>query len=441
VDGLLGELAALATERADETQVPGVAIGVLREARAETTGVGVADVRTGRAVGPDTVFSIASITKTMTATLLASLVDRGRLDLEAPVRRYAPEFALADTAAAARVTVRHLLTHTGGWLGEDLPGPFDGDDALDRAAAACASLPQLTPPGALFSYNNAGFAVAGRVVEAASGRGYEAEARELLFRPLGMSRTDFTPPDDADVAAEHTVRDGAPSAIEPWSVSRSGRPIGGVRSTVRDLLAYARLQLDGARGVLSPERAAELTRPRVPRGNPGASMGLAWFVDERGGRRLVSHGGATVTHMSLLTLVPDAEAALIVLTNGARGAGVAAAVTARFLERLGMPTKADPRPIPMTAETLREYAGRYEWPTSDLELSPDGDALILRLVWKGSVAVRPPVAPMRLGLAREDGVVCLDGPQRGVEGDFIRDAGGRIRFFRWAFRARPRVTS
>jgi len=441
VDTVLADLAALAEERAREAQVPGVAIGLLTGDRSEATGVGVADVRRGRPVGPDTVFAIASITKTMTATALASLADRGRVDLDAPVHRYAPEFALADREAASRVTVRHLLTHTGGWLGEDPPGPFDGPDALARASASGARLPQLTRPGELFSYNNAGFAVAGRVVEAAGGRPYEDEIRDLLLGPLAMTRTDFTAPADDDVAAEHTVRDGVPAVIEPWSVARSGRAIGGARSTARDLLAYARLQLRGARGVLSAERARELVTPRFSRGTPGANVALAWLVDRHGGVDLVSHGGATVTHMSTLVIVPDRQAALVSLTNGANGIAVNEALRFRFLEHLGIDVHAgEPELLALPRDALAEYAGRYEWPTSDIELAVDGDGLLMRLTWKGYVAARPPMPPFRLAFVGRDAVTRRDAASRAPLGDFIRDPSGRVRFFRWFLRARPRVS-
>src|SRR3989441_13126523 len=115
------------------------------------------------------------------------LVERGALDLDAPVRRYLPEFRLRDEDAAKRATLRHLVTHPGGWLGDCFADFGKGDDALARYVAAMADLEQLTPIGEVWHYSNSSFAVLGRLVEIATGKTYEAAVRELLFIPLGMS--------------------------------------------------------------------------------------------------------------------------------------------------------------------------------------------------------------------------------------------------------------
>ena len=95
------------------------------------------------------------------------LVEEGKVDLDAPVRRYLPGFAVADSAASAAVTVRQLLNHTSGWLGDDIQDFGRGDDALARYVASMTRLPQLSPPGAVFAYNNAGLVVAGGPLGAA----------------------------------------------------------------------------------------------------------------------------------------------------------------------------------------------------------------------------------------------------------------------------------
>src|SRR5207244_1574033 len=104
-------------------------------------------------VDADTLFQIASITKTMTATVIMRLVERGVLDLDAPVRRYLPEFKLRDDDVAKRATLRHLVTHTGGWLGDCFADFGKGDDALALYVAAMAELEQLTPLGEIWHYS------------------------------------------------------------------------------------------------------------------------------------------------------------------------------------------------------------------------------------------------------------------------------------------------
>src|SRR5262249_27747150 len=121
------------------------------------------------------------------------LVEQGVLELEAPVRRYLPDLRLSDAEVAERLTLRHLLTHTAGFVGDFFEDTGPGDDALQRYVSGIADLPQLVPLGTLFSYCNSGFAIAGRVIEMVCGKTYEQAARELVLEPLGMQHTFFFP--------------------------------------------------------------------------------------------------------------------------------------------------------------------------------------------------------------------------------------------------------
>src|SRR3979411_867289 len=172
--------------------VPGVAIGVLHDGDEDIAAYGVTNLEHPLPVDADTLFQIASVTKTMTATVIMRLVERGALDLDAPVRRYIPAFRLRDAAAQERATVRHLVTHTGGWLGDCFADFGNGDDALERYVTAMAELEQITPLGEIWHYSNSSFALLGRLIEVATGKTYEEATRELLFLPLGMTRSCFS---------------------------------------------------------------------------------------------------------------------------------------------------------------------------------------------------------------------------------------------------------
>jgi CubicO group peptidase (beta-lactamase class C family) len=136
-------------------QVPGVALGVWWQGREHLRGFGVTNVDHPLPVDADTLFRIGSTTKTFTATAMMRLVEQGRVDLRAPVRTYLPDLALSDEAVANSVTVRQLMNHSAGWLGDDYGDFGRGDDALARYVAAMKHLPQLTPLGQVFAYNNA----------------------------------------------------------------------------------------------------------------------------------------------------------------------------------------------------------------------------------------------------------------------------------------------
>jgi CubicO group peptidase (beta-lactamase class C family) len=142
-------------------------------------------------VDGDTVFRIGSTTKTFTGTTMMRLVEQGKVDLDAPVRHYIPDFAVADPSVSADVTVRQLLNHTSGWNGDDVQDFGRGDDALARYVSSMKQLPQLTPRGSVFAYNNSGLVAAGRIIELVNGTTYEAAVQSLLLDPLQLSRTHY----------------------------------------------------------------------------------------------------------------------------------------------------------------------------------------------------------------------------------------------------------
>lgn len=172
-------------------RVPGVSIGVHYDEEDHTAGFGITNVNHPLPVTEDTLFQIGSTSKTVCATAAMRLVEQGKLDLDRPIRAYLPGLTLADETVAANVTLRHLFNHTGGWVGDFFEDSGAGDDALAKISANMAHLAQLTPLGEVFSYNNAGFYLAGRVIETVAGKPYEAVARELVLEPLGMSRSFF----------------------------------------------------------------------------------------------------------------------------------------------------------------------------------------------------------------------------------------------------------
>src|SRR4051794_31913333 len=153
--------------------VPGVAVGAYWHGREHMRGFGVTNVDHPRPVDADTLFRIGSTTKTFTATAMMRLVEQSKVDLAAPARSYLPDLKLADEAAAKSVTVRQLLNHSTGWLGDNYGGFGRGDDALARYVSSMQQLPQLTPPGQVLAYNNAAIVVAGRIIETLTGKPYE----------------------------------------------------------------------------------------------------------------------------------------------------------------------------------------------------------------------------------------------------------------------------
>ena len=182
-----------------EHHVPGVALGVLRDGRSTVRGFGITSIDDPLPVTADTIFPLASISKTVTATAMMRLVEQGKVDLRAPVRKYLPDFRVQDEAASRDVTIWHLLTHTSGWEGQ-LSATDRGDETLARFVAELSTNMQLAPPGAAWSYNNAGFGVAGRVIEAITGR--HSATRSTISC---SSRSDFHAPSRASATSSRTA--------------------------------------------------------------------------------------------------------------------------------------------------------------------------------------------------------------------------------------------
>jgi len=438
----------------DRLHVPGVAIGIVDGDAEHSAGFGVTNIEHPLPVDADTLFQIGSTTKTVTATVAMRLVEQGRIDLDVPIRTYLPDLRLADEHVAANVTLRHLFNHTGGWAGDYFDDMGNGDDALAQIVARLPALPQLTPLGAVWSYNNAGFYLAGRVLEVVAGKPFEDVARELVLEPLGMDHSFFFPGDIMTyrfaVGHENSFESGEPpvSVARPWPLARTAHPAGGISSTVRDQLRYARFHMsdgtapDGTR-LLTRESLAQMQTPNVPAAN-GEFLGITWFIRDVDGTRIVRHGGATHGQLSAFVIVPARRFAITVLTNASRGGELNKEIVQLALhEFLGLDEQ-DPAPLDAPADQLAPYAGRYESLASLIDLSIRDDALVLQLTPRGGFPTKdsppsPAPPPTRLALIGEDQVIALDEPFKGTRGELLRDPGGRIAWLRIGGRVNRRT--
>jgi CubicO group peptidase (beta-lactamase class C family) len=433
-------------------QVPGVAVGIVDGDAEHIAGFGVTSVDHPLPVDGDTLFQIGSTTKTVTGTVAMRLVEQGRLNLDAPIRAYLPELRLADEATAAGVTLRHLFSHTGGWVGDYFDDSGNGDDALARIVERMVELPQITPLGAIWSYNNAGFYLAGRAIEVAAGKPYEAVVEELVLGPLGMSKSFFFAADAIThrVAVGHQSPyegTGAPKVLRPWALARAAHAAGGIASSARDQLRYARFHMgdgttvDGTR-LLTPESVALMQAPFAPAAS-GEFSGVTWFMRDAGGVRLVRHGGATNGQLSAFVMAPARRFAITVLTNANRGGELNREIVGWALrEYLGI-DEHPPTPLALTQEQLAEYAGRYSAALDDIALTPNDGALTMQYTPKGGFPEKdspapPAPPPMRLALCEGDRAVVLDGPMRDTFGEFLRDPDGTIVWLRFGGRIHAR---
>ena len=441
-------LSETARESLERFGVPGAAIGIEHDGAEAVAGWGVTSLENPLDVDADTLFQIGSITKTVTGTIAMYLVEQGALDLDAPVRRYLPGLRLADEDVAERVTMRHLLTHTGGWFGDHFADPSRGDDALERIVAEVAGLPQLAPLGEIWSYCNSGFYIAGRVLEVLTGKPYEAAARELVFEPLGMTSSVFFPEDvlSRRFAVGHREEEEQTVVARPWALARAASAAGGIVTNVGDLLRYARFHLGREPGPLGAEAIARLREPQVETDEPGRRMALTWFVSDLEGVVFAEHGGGTNGQQSFFSIAPEAGFALAIVTNHAPGGSRLIRAVSRLALQLYLGVEErDPEPLELAPDQLPEYAGRYTNPFADADVRLEEGRLVAHTIFKAGFPTKdspplPPEPPAPLAFYDADRVFVPEGTFEGTRGDFVRDGEGRIAWFRWGGRlfAMPR---
>jgi CubicO group peptidase (beta-lactamase class C family) len=436
--------------------IPGAGLGVWHRGREYVRGFGVTNVDTGDPVTADTVFRIASTTKTFTATAIMRLVERGLISLDRPVRAYLPDFATSDPSVAARVTVRQLLNHSAGWQGDYFEDTGQGDDALARYVAGMPKVPQLTPLGEVFSYNNAAIGVAGRIIEVVTGKPYETAARELVVDPLGLAHTRFfrSELDGFSVAASHNIVDGKP-VVEPSfdAMPRALRPVGGLISSARDQLRYARYHL-GHRGLphLLSERG-RLAMQAHP--GPGGTLfvelngvGVSWMLrPTTQGPTVVQHGGDWSGQHSGFLFVPKRDFAITLLTNSESGPLLLAELFADdwALQELAGVNNLPAVPRELPPRRLAEYVGTYVSQQIGLDGKPEDLGLDITADGGQLAAGVDGQNLFRFAFYRKDFFLALnpDGSPTHTRANFVRGTNGHVEWLRYGgrlFRLHPTGT-
>jgi CubicO group peptidase (beta-lactamase class C family) len=399
-----------------------------------TVAAGVLNLATGAPVRADSVFHIGSITKPFVATAVMRLVEDGRLDLDAPVRDVLPELVLGDPVSASGVSLRHLLTHTSGIDGDVFIDTGRGDDCVERYVAVLADVAQNTPLGATWSYCNSGYSLIGRVLERVTGTVWDEAVRELVCKPLGLADT-VTLPEDVllrSAAVGHMLDEaGHLVPVRQWNLTRSIGPAGLISSTVADLLAFARLHLDGGADLLTPK---SLTQMQAPQARVDAkywisdTWGLGWARPVWEGHQLVGHDGSTIGQQAHLMLLPSAGLAVTLLTNRRTPHLYEDLVGEVFYELAGVRMPARPEPPSPPLDLLpTEHQGRYERAGQRIEVLVRDGAAVLRVTATGKLAeyIQDPVEelPMR-AVAPDVYLVPLTGTANWIAVTFYRLADG-----------------
>ena len=452
---------AIVDKAAADGSVVGASVAVLHDGAVSTGVTGLLNKRTGVDVTSDSVFQIGSITKVWTATMIMQHVEAGAVDLDAPVTTYLPGWRVADPEVTERVTVRHLLTHTSGIDGDHFHDTGRGDDCLEKYAASCATLGQTHALGETLSYCNTGYSLLGRMLELLDDAVWDAILKQRLIVPLGLKQT-MTLPEEAllhRAAVGHVGLPGAdPGRAPAWMLQRSAGPAGLICATATDVLAFAKLHLDGGvagdgQRLLAAESVAAMQQPQAEVPDPhtlGADQwGLGWFLLDWDGTRLCGHDGGTLGQSALLRVLPEAGLAVCVLMNGGRSPAVfaRAVLDGVFvpLAGVGPPPKPSPPDVDPVID-LDRFVGTYERLSCRIDVArndADPSALTLTQTMTGELAKLVKTPPQVFDLTPLDGDglfrASMSGLPEPITAVFYGDRDGAPRFVHLGARANPRV--
>lgn len=281
------------------------------------TAIVCADVDAPRPLTEETAFEIGSISKTMTALLLARFIEEGTLALTDPVAEHLPPDVVVPSFGDEPLLLSHLVTHTAGL--PSIPPLMDVSDTLDPYAElteaqvldSLAEVELQVAPGTQWAYSNFGFMLLSYIVTRHAEEDFEPLLRETILDPLGMDGAFIvSAPEGVEVAQGHTPALGP---VPPWVFPETFAGIGGVRASLTDMVRYAEGAL--GRAGAPTEALFEHTMERIPLEAAQPEMGMAWVRLPVGDRTIAVHDGGTGGFSSLLLVDPAEDRAVVLLSD------------------------------------------------------------------------------------------------------------------------------
>lgn len=295
-----------------DKRIPALSIALVDDQRTVwSAGFGEEDRRTHRPADAETVYRVGSVSKLFTDLGVMQLVERGEVDLDAPVARYLPDFAPRNSSGKA-ITLRQLMSHYSGLVREPPSGHYF-DDRGTSLAATVASLngtSTVYPPATRRKYSNAGIAVVGYVLERRSGEPFAQYLRRSVLQPLGLSASAFEP----DPALVRRLAQGEMWTLHDRTFDAPNfqlgmSPAGSMYSTMPDLARFMSALFAGGRTsggqVVKAATLESMWRPQFAKPGAREGAGLGFQLSRLDGRRVVSHGGAIYGFATQLAALPD----------------------------------------------------------------------------------------------------------------------------------------
>ncbi|MBQ8995139.1 MAG: serine hydrolase, partial [Oscillospiraceae bacterium] len=326
---------------------PSVGLGVIYQDEVLfCDGIGLRNREKNLPATGQTLYQIGSCSKAFTSAICAKLVDDGKLSWDTPIRDIAPEVQFFDPFTSQNVTLRDVLSHRTGvprheysWYGTN----FDRKELVEHVKYLEPNQPFRT----MFQYNNYGYVIAGHLIEKVTGKSFEENVQEIIFDPLGMTRSTLFL-DDMEADEDHATPYGNPG--ESFSGAKEvpfyrtevedkskgiGAPFaaaGAINSSAEEMLKWVKFHLAGGdeagkwegKQILSKESFNELHKPSMiiknrldmPQDETDFSTyGLAWFIENYRGHKIIHHGGSINGFSAMTFMVPEIKLGVVAYTN------------------------------------------------------------------------------------------------------------------------------
>lgn len=367
-------------ERMETYDVPGISVAVLNEGRIVwAKGYGVTDADSGEPVTAETLFQAASISKPVAATAALRLVQEGRLELDTPVNRYLRDWKIPDNDFTAQeaVTLRHLLTHTGGLTVHGFPGYAVSAELASTVEVLDGSGPANTGPirvdtlpGSLWRYSGGGYTIMQKLLEDVTGMPFPQILRELVLDPAGMTLSSYEQPlltTKAALAATAHLSDGSP-AEGKWHIYPE-MAAAGLWTNPTELAMLAMELQEAFHGEMDRVLSPEMTRSMLTGGMGG--YGLGFRVSGEGDEARFSHGGSNHGFRAQFTAFLEGGRGIFVMTNGDRGSPLAQEIALAAAREFDWPMPRYREVIlsEVRPEILQEIAGEYRIEEQDLSIT------------------------------------------------------------------------
>jgi D-alanyl-D-alanine carboxypeptidase len=353
-------------------------------------GYGLADVEHKRAIAPDDVFRIGSLTKQFTAVAILQLVQQGKVKLDDPITAYVPDFDMRGKT----ITIEHLLTHTSGVPNftstPDYRAKFDQHLAPRQVVGMTDGQPLEFDPGTKFKYSNTNYALLGMVIERVSGQTYADYLAEHVLKPAGTKDTAYSANDAATRPRHATGYDIEDNKPTPTTRPEMAIPFaaGALESTVDDLWSWTQALRDGK--VVDAKLLERAWTPYSP--SDGASnYGYGWMIRRDNGERWIAHSGGIDGFSCTAMFVPDRNLFVAILTNRMDQDHPPPDAVARqlALEALGRPIKRRTA-IALDERTLEKYVGVYQLaPTFKLTITREGTRMFAQATNQSRAEIFP----------------------------------------------------